>query len=61
MTLLPGGKLLDVDTYDGSNQLNGKNWETYNPHAGTWTVQGSTPVQLWDSGVDCGGDGSHLN
>jgi hypothetical protein len=60
MTLLPGGKLLDVDTYDGSNQLNGKNWETYNPHAGTWTVQGSTPVQLWDSGVDCGGDGSHL-
>lgn len=60
LTLLPGGALIDVDTYGGIDQPNGKNWETYNPSTGDWTVQGSTPVQLWDSGADCGGDGSHL-
>lgn len=54
LTLLPGGKLIDVDTYDGLNQPNGKNWETYDPHSGEWTVQGSTPVRLWDSGGNCG-------
>ena len=49
LTLLPGGKLLDVDTYGNINDPNGKNWETYDPGTGDWTVQGSTPVQLWDS------------
>ncbi len=60
VTLLPGGDLIDVDTYDGLNQSNGKNWENYNPSTGEWTVQGSTPVQLWDSGATCGGEGTHL-
>ncbi|MGB8887012.1 MAG: hypothetical protein WCC87_09840 [Candidatus Korobacteraceae bacterium] len=59
MTLLPGGTVLDVDAYVGINDPTGKNWETYNPNTGTWTVQGSTPVQLWDSGAACGGNGSH--
>lgn len=49
LTLLPGGDLIDVDTYSNIDQSNGKNWETYNPSTGAWTVQGSTPVQLWDS------------
>ena len=25
------------------------NYETYDPTTGTWTSQGNTPVQLWDS------------
>jgi hypothetical protein len=60
LTLLPSGNLIDVDTYGGMNDPTGKNWETYDPGTGNWTVQGSTPVQLWDSGADCGGNGSHL-
>jgi hypothetical protein len=60
ITLLPGGKLLDVDTYGGGlDQPNGKNYELYDPSTGSWTSQGDTPVQLWDSGVQCGGNGSH--
>jgi len=49
LTLLPGGDLIDVDTYNGVNDPTGKNWETYNPSTGTWAVQGMTPVQLWNS------------
>lgn len=60
VTLLPSGDLIDVDTYDGLDQPNGKNYETYNPSTGEWTVEGSTPVQLWDSGANCGGQGTHL-
>jgi hypothetical protein len=52
LTLLPGGTLIDVDAYGGLNDPTGKNWETCNPGTGAWTVQGSTPVQLWNS---CGG------
>lgn len=50
LTLLPNGKLLDVDAYVFRFQSNGKNYELYDPTAGTWTSQGNTPVQLWDSG-----------
>jgi hypothetical protein len=59
LTLLPGGDLLDVDTYTNVNDPTGKNYETYNPGTGTWTVQGMTPVQLWDSFVGCDGDILH--
>ena len=60
LTLLPGGMLLDVDTYGGGlDQPNGKNYELYDPATGSWTSQGDMPVQLWDSGADCGGNGSH--
>jgi hypothetical protein len=55
ITLLPGGKLLDVDAYVFRYQSNGANWETYDPSTGSWTVQGTTPVQLWDSAAACGG------
>ncbi len=54
LTLLPGGKVLDVDAYVFDYQANGKNWETYDAGTGVWTSQGQTPVQLWDS---CGGSG----
>jgi hypothetical protein len=49
LTLLPGGKVLDVDAYVFKNLPNGMNYELYDPTAGTWTSQGNTPVQLWDS------------
>ena len=53
--LLPGGKVLTVDCYvDMSSQRNGKNYELYDPTSGTWTVAGTTPVQLWDP-PGCGG------
>jgi hypothetical protein len=52
LTLLPGGALIDVDTYGGINDPSGKNWETYSSGTGAWTLQGSTPDQLWNS---CGG------
>ena len=54
LTLLPGGKLLDVDAYVFQYQSGGKNYELFDPGPGTWTSQGNTPVQLWDS---CGGSG----
>ena len=57
LTLLPGGTVLDVDAYVFKYQANGMNYETYDPNAGTWTSQGNTPVQLWDSAANCGGSG----
>jgi hypothetical protein len=58
MTLLPGGSVLDVDAYVFQYNSAGKNWETYNPGTGTWTSQGNTPAQLWDSAANCGGSGA---
>ena len=58
LTLLPGGKVLDVDAYVFKYISTGKNYETYDPGTGTWTSQGNTPVQLWDSAANCGGSGS---
>ena len=55
MTLLPGGKILDVDCYVFQYNQNGKNWETYDPGTGVWTSQGSTPAQYWDAAATCGG------
>jgi len=57
LTLLPGGKVLDVDAYVFKYISGGKNYETYDPNTGTWTSQGDTPVQLWDSAATCGGSG----
>ena len=54
ITLLPGGKVLDVDAYVFVYNANGKNSELYDPSTGAWTSAGSTVVQLWDS---CGGAG----
>jgi len=56
LTLLPGGKVLDVDTYYLHYDPNGKNYELYDPASGAWSVAGSTPVQLWDSAANCGGE-----
>jgi len=58
MTLLPGGQLLDVDAYVFQYSSTGKNWETFDPTTGTWTSQGSTPAQYWDSAASCGGSGA---
>ena len=57
-TLLPNGKVLTVDCYVQHYQSNGKNYELYDPTNGTWSVAGTTPVQLWDSAANCGGQGS---
>ncbi len=57
ITLLPGGTVIDVDAYVFQYNSAGKNWETYNPNTGTWTSQGSTPEQYWDSAANCGGSG----
>ena len=46
--LLPGGKVLTVDTYTTVNDPNGTNSEVYNPTTGSWSTAGSTIVQLWD-------------
>jgi len=56
-TLLPNGKVLTVDCYVGHYQSNGMNYELYDPASGTWSVAGTTPVQLWDSAANCGGSG----
>ena len=55
LTLLPGGMVLDVDAYYQHYDPTGKNYELYNPGSGAWSVAGSTPVQLWDSAANCGG------
>jgi hypothetical protein len=57
-TLLPTGNVLTVDAYFQHYQANGMNYEIYNAMAGTWSVAGTTPVQLWDSSANCGGMGS---
>lgn len=54
-TLLPGGKVLTVDTYSSQYDPTGMNSEIYDPVTGTWMSAGSTGVQLWDSAADCGG------
>ncbi len=48
-TLLPGGKVLTVDAYEGMNDPTGTNSEIYDPSTGSWTSAGSTVAQLWDS------------
>jgi len=48
-TLLPDGNTLTVDAYVFKNDKNGKNYEIYDAGKGTWSVPGTTPVQLWDS------------
>jgi hypothetical protein len=57
LTLLPSGKVLDVDAYVFQYQSSGKNWELYDPTSGAWTSVGSTPAQYWDSAATCGGSG----
>ena len=54
-TLLPNGKVLTVDCYVQHYQSTGLNYELYDPSSGTWSVAGTTPVQLWDSAANCGG------
>lgn len=54
ITLLPGGKVLDIDAYVFVYNPTGMNSELYDPTAGSWSSAGSTGVQLWDS---CGGAG----
>jgi|HubBroStandDraft_2_1064218.scaffolds.fasta_scaffold76587_1 hypothetical protein len=54
--LLPNGKVLTVDAYVQQNDPTGMNYELYDPTSGTWTVAGTTPVQLWDS---CAASHSH--
>jgi hypothetical protein len=54
-TLLPNGKVHTVDCYVQHYQSNGMNYELYDPVSGTWSVAGTTPVQLWDSAASCGG------
>jgi hypothetical protein len=56
-TLLPNGEVLAVDAYVNFNFPyipTGTNSELYNSRTGTWHSAGSTIVQLWDSGLDCG-------
>ena len=59
-TLLPSGKVLTVDAYVQHYQFNGMNYEIYDPNSGSWSVAGTTPVQLWDSAATCGGQ-SHAS
>ena len=56
-TLLPNGKVLTIDAYVQLYQSTGKNYELYDPNSGSWSVAGTTPVQLWDSAATCGGQG----
>jgi len=59
-TLLPSGQVLTIDAYVQHYQSNGMNYEIYDPGSGTWSVAGTTPVQLWDSAATCGGQ-SHAS
>ncbi len=56
--LLPNGKVVAVDAYVPISPFpyipNGTNFELYDPSSGTWSVAGTTPVQLWDSWLNCG-------
>ncbi len=56
--LLPNGEVLTVDAYVPSSTFPympaGTNSELYNYRTGSWHSAGSTIVQLWDSGLDCG-------
>jgi hypothetical protein len=56
--LLPNGLVLAVDAYvplGGFPYIpTGTNSELYDPQTGTWHSAGSTIVQLWDSGLNCG-------
>jgi len=47
--------VLTVDFYVQHYQSTGVNYELYDPSSGTWSVAGTTPVQLWDSAANCGG------
>jgi len=49
MTLLPGGKVLDVNAYFGTNMLMGMNYEMYDPSTGAWTMGGNASAQFWDA------------
>ena len=53
LTLLPNGKVLDVDAYQNNYKRDGMHSEVYNPSTGAWSSAGSTVVQLWNS--NCGG------
>ena len=57
-TLLPNGKVLTVDAYVPTKTFpydpTGMNSEIYDPASGSWESAGSTPVQLWDSWLNCG-------
>jgi hypothetical protein len=55
LTLLPNGKVLDVDCYEFKYQSNGMNSEVYDPSTGAWSSAGNTVVQLWNSAANCGG------
>ena len=55
LTLLPSGKVLDVDTYVHKYKADGMNSEVYDPTTGTWSSAGNTIAQLWNSAAKCGG------
>jgi hypothetical protein len=62
-TLLPTGKVLTVDCYLGAHYQSGplkRNYEIYDPSSGSWSVAGTTPVQLWDPGDLCGRGGYEI-
>ena len=53
--LLPSGNVLTVDAYVQHYDSTGMNYEILDPSTGAWSVAGTTPVQLWDSAANCGG------